>query len=61
MVKNPPASMEDLRDMGSISGSGRPLGRGDGNPPQYSCLENAKEREAWQATVPGVTESDTTE
>ena len=37
VVKNPPAS---AGDMGSICGSGRPLGEGNGNPLQYSCLEN---------------------
>ena len=38
-------------DLGSISGSGRPLGEGNGNPFQYSCLENPTDRGAWQATV----------
>ena len=47
--------------MGSVSGSGRSLGEGNGNPPQYSCLGNPMDRGAWQATVHGVTkESDTT-
>jgi len=40
VVKNPPASAADIRDGGSIPGSGRSLGRGHGNPLQYSCLEN---------------------
>ena len=38
-------------DLGSIPGSGRPPGVGNGNPLQYSCLENSMDREAWQATV----------
>ena len=48
-------------DWGSIPGSGRPPGGGHGNPLQYPCLENPKGRGAWQATVRGVAESDTTE
>ena len=38
--KNPPANEGDVRDAGSIPGSGRAPGGGHGNPPQYSCLEN---------------------
>ena len=53
MVKNPPASAGDGRDMGSISRSGRCPGEGNGNPFQYSCLENPMDRGAWQATVHG--------
>ena len=60
-AKNLPASAGDIRDMGSISGSGRSPGEGNGNPLQYSCLENPMDREAWRATVHRVTESDTTE
>ena len=41
-------------DPGSIPGSGRSPGEGNGNPLQYSCLENPMDRGAWQATVPGV-------
>ena len=41
-------------DPGSIPGSGRSLGEGNGNPLQYSCLENLMDRGAWQATVHGV-------
>ena len=59
MVKNLPANAADLRDMGSIPGSGRFPGEGNGNPLQYSCLENPMDREAWQATVHVVTKSQT--
>ena len=62
MVKNLPDNTEDIRDVASIPGSGRSPGEGNGNLFQYSCLENSKDRRAWQATVPGITkESDTTE
>ena len=59
VVKNPPASGGDARDVGSVPGSGRSPGGGHGDPPQYSCLENPVDRGAWRTTVPGVTESDT--
>ena len=59
MVKNPPANAGDIRHMGSIPGLGRSPGEGNGNPLQYSCLENAMDREAWQVTVHGVTKSQT--
>ena len=53
---------EILRDMGAIPGLEGPLGEGNGNPPQHSCLGNPMDREAWQAPVYGVTkkESDMT-
>ena len=51
MVKNLPANAGDIRDLGSIPGSGRSPGGGHGNPLQYSCLENSMDRGAWQATV----------
>ena len=57
MVKNQPANAADARDTGSISGLGRPPGVGNGNPLQYSCLENPMDRGAWQATVHGIAKS----
>ena len=57
MVKIPLANAGDIRDTGSIPGSGRSPGGGHGNLLQYSCLQNPKDRGAWQATVHGVTKS----
>jgi len=54
VVKNLPASAGDARDVGSIPGSGRSPGEGNGTPLQYSCLENSMDRGAWWATVQGV-------
>ena len=51
VVKNLPANAADVRDMGSIPGSGWSPGEGNGDPLQYSCLENSKDRGTWQATV----------
>ena len=48
MVKNSPAN---AGDMGSVPGSGRSPGEGNGNPLHYSCLVNPMDRGAWQATV----------
>ena len=59
MLKNPPANVGDLRDLGSILGSGKSPGEGHGKPLRCSCLENPMDRGAWQATVPGVTQSGT--
>ena len=53
-VKNPPVSGGDTGNIGSIPGSGRSPGEGNGNPLQYSCLGNPMDRGAWQATVHGV-------
>ena len=54
MVKNPPANAGDARDAGSLPGSGRSPGEGNGNPLQYCCLENPLDRGAWRATVHGI-------
>ena len=54
LVKNPSANARDTRDAGSIPASGKSLGAGHGNPLQYSCLGNLKDRGAWRATVYGV-------
>ena len=61
VVKNWPANTGDIRDVGLIPGSGRSPREGDGNPLQYSCLENPMERGAWWATIQRVAESDMTE
>ena len=50
VVKNLPANAGDIRDMGSIPGSGRSPG-GHGSPLQHSCLENSMDRGAWWPTV----------
>ena len=60
VVKNPPANAGDIRDSGSISGSGRSSGGGHGNPLQYSCLETPRDRGAWRATKSDTTEGDLT-
>ena len=57
-VKNQP-TMQKTQERGSIPGSGGSPGEGNGNPLQYSCLENAMDREAWQTTVHGVSKSQT--
>ena len=56
MVKNLSA---DARDVGLIPGLGRSLGGGNGNPLQYSCLENSMDREAWWAIDYGTAKSQT--
>ena len=59
MVKNSPANAGDIKDLGSIPGSGRSPGEGHGNPLQYSCLENPMDTGAWGATVHRVAKSQT--
>ena len=56
-VKNLTADAGNTGDAGSIPGSGRSPGGGNGNPIQYSCLENSIDRGAWWATVCGVSKS----
>ena len=59
VVKNPPANAGDAKDMSSIPGLGRSPGEGNGNPLQYSFLENPMDRGAWWAMVHGVAKSRT--
>ena len=59
MVKKPPVNAGDVRDTGSIPGLGRFHGGGNGNPLQYSCLENPMDRGAWRAMVHGVAKCQT--
>ena len=56
LVKNTPPNAGDT---GLIPGSGRSPAEGNGNQPQYSCLENPMDREAWQAAVHRVAKSQT--
>ena len=56
---NPPAKAGPTGNAGSIPGSGRSPGEGNGNPFQYSCLENSMDRGAWWATVHGVAKNQT--
>ena len=60
VVKNGPANAGDIRDTGSVPGSGRSPGGEHGNPLQYSCLENPTDRGAWRAIVPGAATGDPT-
>ena len=59
VVKNQPANAGDIRDAGSIIGSGRFPGGGHGNPLQYCCLENPMDRGAWWVTVHRIAKSQT--
>ena len=58
-VKNPPTTAGDIKDVGSIPGSGRSPRRVHGNPLQYSYLRNSMDRGAWWTTVHGVAKSRT--
>ena len=58
-VKNPPANAGGARDVGLIPGLGRFPGGGNGNPLQYSCLGNPRDRGAWRAKVRGASKSRT--
>ena len=53
------SSVCNAGDLGSIPGSGRSPGEGNGNPLQYSCLENSMDRGAWLAIVHGIVEGQT--
>ena len=57
VVNSLPANAEDIRDLGSIPGSGGSLGEANGYLLQYSCLENPKNRGAWRVIVQRVTKS----
>ena len=57
VVKNPPANAGDKKDVGSVPELGRSPGERNGNPFQYSCLENPMDRGPWQATVHRVVKS----
>ena len=59
MVKKPPASAGDLRNVSWIPGRGRSPGEGNGNPLQYSCLQDPNDRGAWWATGNAVAKSRT--
>ena len=59
VVKNLPANAGNLSDSGSVPGSGRSPGEGNGNPLQYSGLGNPMDRGAWQATIHGIAKSQT--
>ena len=59
VVKNPPTNAGDTRDLGLVPGLGRSPGEGNGNPLQYSCQEKPMDRGPWQATVHGVSKSQT--
>ena len=59
LVAQTEASAYNTGDLGLIPGLGRPPGEGNGNPLQYSCLENPMDRGAWQTTVHGAAKSQT--
>ena len=55
VAENPPANAGEPGDVITIPGLGRSSGGGNGNPSQYSCLKNPRDRGAWRTTVHGVT------
>ena len=57
VVENPPANAGDIRDACFIPGWGKSPGEGNGNPLQYSCLENPTDRATWWASVHGAAKS----
>ena len=57
VIKNLPANAGDIRDVGLIPGLGRSPGGRNGNPLQYSCLENPMDRGTWWATIYEVAKS----
>ena len=59
MVKNLPANAGDMKDLGSIPELGRSFGVGNGNPLQYSCLDNSVDRRDWPAVVHVLAKSQT--
>ena len=59
VVKNPPVNVSDTRDGGLIPGLGRAPEVGNGNPLQYSCLENSMDGDTWQSSVHGAAKSQT--
>ena len=59
VIKNLSVHAQDARDTGSILGSGRSPGEGNGNPLQYSCQENPKDRGAWWVIIHGVAKNQT--
>ena len=61
VVRNPPANARDARHEGLIPGWGRSPGQRQGNPLQYSCLEDPMDGGTWWTTVHCVAESDMTE
>ena len=59
VIKNAPTNAGDIRDIGSIPGSRRFPGEGNGDPLQYSCMENLIDSGAWWATVHVVAKNQT--
>ena len=59
MVKNSPANAREVRGLGLIDESGGSPEEGNGNPLQYSCLENPMDRQDWRVTVHSIAKSQT--